>query len=159
MSETLGVIMPEIVKSIEIAAPPSRVWQWFASQQALRRWLSPTLEIDLQPAGAYRMLGADGDTWISGQVLELVPEGRLVLSWLEEDAGWVHPGRLVVELTAASGGTRVTLAHDGFAGIGTPTWQRTAEAYRRGLDRHHVLEDLAAAVATGDVPAAVTTDA
>ncbi|BCJ38239.1 hypothetical protein Athai_57420 [Actinocatenispora thailandica] len=151
--------MPEIVTSIEIAAPPSRVWRWFASQQALRRWLSPELEIDLQLAGRYRMPGADGETWISGQVLELVPEGKLILSWLEEGAGWAHPGRLVIELAAAAGGTRVTLAHDGFAGIGTPTWRRTADAYQRGVAEHHVLDDLAAAVATGEVPAAVTADA
>ncbi|BCJ27657.1 SRPBCC family protein [Actinocatenispora sera] len=151
--------MPEYATTIEIAAPPSRVWQWFASQQALRRWLSPTLEIDLQVAGRYRMLGGDGETWISGQVLELVPEGKLILSWLEEGAGWVHPGRLVIELTATAGGTRVTLTHDGFAGIGTPTWRRTADTYQRGVAEHPVLDHLAAAVATGDVPTAVPADA
>jgi hypothetical protein len=105
------------------------------------------------------MLGGDGETWISGQVLELVPEGKLILSWLEEGAGWAHPGRLVIELAAAAVGTRVTLTHDGCAGIGTPTWRRTADAYRRGVSEHPVLDDLAAAVATGDVPAAVPADA
>lgn len=88
--------MPQVSRSLEIAAPPSVVWGWFSTPDNLRRWLAPTLDIELREGGAYRMLGEDGETWISGTVLELVPEGRLVLSWLEEDAGWVHPGRLVI---------------------------------------------------------------
>jgi uncharacterized protein YndB with AHSA1/START domain len=139
--------MPEVIRSIEIQAPPSRVWKLLATTDGLRRWLQPNLEIDLQVGGSYRMLGGDDQTWISGVVLELVPEGRLVLSWLEEGTGWVHPGRLVIELAPIASGTRVTLAHDGFAGIGKPSWPETLKAYERGADRHQVLERLAAAVA------------
>jgi uncharacterized protein YndB with AHSA1/START domain len=142
--------MPEVARTIEIKATPSRVWQWLASEEALRAWMRPNLEIDLRVGGTYRMLGADDETWISGTVLEIVPEGRLVLSWMEEGTGWVHPGRLVIELAAVPGGTRVTLVHDGFAGIGKPGWEETARAYDRGADRHEVLEALAAAVASGD---------
>lgn len=141
--------MPEVARSLEIQAPPSAVWRWFASQEALRRWLRPDLTIDLTVGGSFRMLGADEQTPITGVVLEIVPEGRLVLSWFEEDAGWVHPARLVIELTPVASGTRVTLAHDGFAGIGTPGWRGTADAYERGADRHRVLEALADAVASG----------
>lgn len=142
--------MPEVTRSIEIQARPSTVWRWFASQEALRRWLGSNLEIDLCVGGTYRMQGADDETWISGTVLEFVPEGKRVLSWLEEDAEWVHPGRLVIEIEAVSSGTRVTLIHDGFAGIGKSGWASTHEAYERGADRHRVLEKLAAVVASGD---------
>ena len=138
--------MPDVMRSIEIEAAPSRVWRLLATQDGLRRWLRPDLEIDLHVGGAYRMLGSDEQTWISGVVLELVPEGRLVLSWLEEGTGWIHPGRLVIELAPVAAGTRVTLAHDGFAGIGKPGWEATRDAYEQGADRHRVLEQLAAAV-------------
>lgn len=138
--------MPQVSRSLEIAAPPSVVWSWFSTPDNLRRWLAPTLDIELREGGAYRMLGEDGQTWISGTVLELVPEGRLVLSWLEEDAGWVHPGRLVIELVAVPAGTRVSLVHDGFAGIGKAGWQGTLQAYERGADKHLVLQRLAAVV-------------
>ncbi|GAA4212739.1 SRPBCC family protein [Actinocatenispora rupis] len=141
--------MPEVVRALEIAAPPSVVWRWFTSQEALRRWLLPDLDIDLTVGGAYRATGPDGETRISGTVLDLVPEGRLVLSWLEEDAGWSHPGRLVIELAPIAPGTRVTLTHDGFAGIGTAGWRGTAEAYERGADQHKVLDQLAAVVTAG----------
>lgn len=139
--------MPEVVRSVDIQSPPSVVWRWFESPEALRRWFRPDLEIDLRIGGSFRTLGADETTWISGTVLELVPEGRLVLSWFEEDAGWVHPSRLVIELEAVPSGTRVTLIHDGFAGIGKPGWQQTVQAYERGADRHRILEQLAAVVA------------
>ena len=62
-----------------------------ASQEALRRWISPNLDIDLKVGGKYRFLGPDDKTWVSGRVMELVPEGWLILSWLEEDQGWTHP--------------------------------------------------------------------
>jgi uncharacterized protein YndB with AHSA1/START domain len=141
--------MPEVIRTIDIPAPPSAVWRLLSTPDGLRSWLSPELDIDLQLGGAYRMPGGDGESTISGVVLELVPEGRLVLSWLEEDAGWVHPGRLVVTLEPIPSGTRVGLIHDGFAGIGTAGWRGTMEAYERGADKHQVLNRLAEAVAAG----------
>ena len=135
--------MPEVTRSIEIQAPPSAVWRWLSSPEALRRWLSPTLEIDLRVGGRYRLLGPGEETCITGTVLELVPEGRLVLSWLEEGADWIYPARLVISLTAAGACTTVTLTHDGFAGIGKPGWPDTVKAYERGADRHRVLDQLA----------------
>jgi uncharacterized protein YndB with AHSA1/START domain len=137
------VIVPEVVRSIEIATPPSSVWTWMATQEGLRRWLSPNLEIDLRVGGAYRLLGPDDETWITGTVLELVPEGGLVLSWLEEGGDWVYPARLVITLTPTTKGTKVTLIHDGFAGIGKASWPNTLRAYERGADRHRVLDRLA----------------
>jgi uncharacterized protein YndB with AHSA1/START domain len=140
--------MPQVARSLVIKAPPSAVWRWFTSQEALRQWLSPNLTIDLVVGGAYRFLGPDQETWISGAVLELVPEGELVLSWMEEGRAWAHPARLVIRLAAAPLGTQVTLIHDGFAGIGKPGWASTVQGYERGADRHKVLEKLSE-LATG----------
>ena len=142
--------MPEVIRSIDIQASPSAVWQWLATEDALRRWLSPDLDIDLRAGGRYRMHGADEKTWISGAVLELVPEGRLVLSWLEEGGDWVYPARLLFTLTPLATGTRVTLIHDGFAGIGKSGWPGTVEAYERGADRHQLLQHLADLVTLED---------
>jgi uncharacterized protein YndB with AHSA1/START domain len=114
-----------------------------STQEALRQWISPNLEIDLRLGGAYRFLGPDNETWISGSVLELTPEGGLVLSWLEEGGGWIHPARLVITLAGSPAGTLVSLSHDGFAGIGKPRWADTLQAYERGADRHRILERLA----------------
>lgn len=135
--------MPHILRTIEMQAPPTVVWRWMATQEALRMWFSPSLEIDLQVGGSYRFLGPDNKTWVSGKVLELEPEESLILSWMEEGGDWVHPKRLVITLEPTQAGTRVTLIHDGFAGIGTPDWRATVEDYRRGAEQHKILEKLA----------------
>ncbi len=139
--------MPEVIRTVEIAAPPSIVWRWFESQDGLREWWgTPDLEIDLTVGGAFSLTCPD-DARASGYVLELDPERRLVLSWLEEDSGWVHPARLLFTLEPADRGTRVTLQHDGFAGIGTASWQDTKNAYEHGADAHALLPRLAALAA------------
>jgi uncharacterized protein YndB with AHSA1/START domain len=143
--------MPQVIRSIDIQAPPSAVWRWLATQEALRQWISPNIEIDLRVGGAYRFLGADEQTWISGRVLELAPEGALVLSWMEEGQDWLHPARLVITLAPTPTGTKVTLVHDGFAGIGKPGWEKTVQGYERGADRHKVLETLAGLVTQGAI--------
>jgi uncharacterized protein YndB with AHSA1/START domain len=133
--------MPQVVRSVEIYAPPGVVWRWLATQEALRRWFSPNLEIDLHVGGAYRFFGPDNKTWISGRVLELKPGESLILSWLEEGRDWLHPMRLVITLAPTQAGTRVTLIHDGFAG--TPDRRAAVEDYERGADEHRILEKLA----------------
>lgn len=139
--------MFQVTRSIEIQAPPSQVWPFVASREGLRAWIDPSLDIDLRAGGSYNLLGADGETRISGTVLDVVPEGALVLSWFEEGGDWVHPARLTIELRPTSAGTTVTITHDGFAGIGKAGWRDTFRAYERGAERHDLLERLARLVA------------
>ena len=138
--------MPQVTRTIEIQAKPSKVWRYLATQEALRRWIAPNLEIDLKVGGHYRLLGPDQTTGISGTVLEMVTEGWLILSWLEEGQGWTHPARLVLALEASGAGTKVTLIHDGFAGVGRTDWPDMVLDYERGSDEHKILEKLAALV-------------
>lgn len=138
--------MPQVTRSIEIRATPSKVWRHIGSKEGLRRWISPNLEIDLKVGGQYRFLGPDEKTWVSGRVMELVPEGWLILSWLEEDQGWAHPARFVIALEAAAAGTKVTIIHDGFAGTGRADWPEMVADYERGSDAHGILDKLATLV-------------
>lgn len=136
--------MPEVLRSVEIKASPKTVWSLLASQEGLRQWLHANLEIDMREGGAHRHVHRD-DTVISGYVLEIVPEQRLVISWFEEGGDWRFPIRLVFTLEAIPDGTRVTQCFDSFAGIGKPTWDRTQQAYSRGTDEHQTLARLKAA--------------
>jgi uncharacterized protein YndB with AHSA1/START domain len=142
--------MPQVIRSIEIDAPPGAVWRWLATQQALRRWISSNIEIDMRVGGSYRFLGPDDRTWISGYVLELEPEKSLILSWLEEGSGWVNPARLVLALESIATGTRVTLIHDGFEGIGLLDWTATVADYEHGADIHRILDRVADLVCAAD---------
>lgn len=135
--------MQQVTRSIQIPVPPADVWRWLATQEGLRRWMAPNIEIDLRVGGAYRLLGPDDATSVSGTILELVPEKSLILSWLEEGSGWLAPARLVITLAPVAGGTRVTLIHDGFEGIGHPEWGEMVQDYERGADRHRILDRLA----------------
>ena len=142
--------MPQVTRSIEIQVPPRVVWHWIASQETLRQWISPNMEIDMRVGGAYRFSGPDGKTWISGKVLQLQPQRCLMLSWLEEGSGWLNPARLVISLSPTAAGTRVTLIHDGFEGIGVPNVADWIEDYERGADAHRILEKLVQLVSAGD---------
>lgn len=138
--------MPQVTRSLEIRATPSKVWRYLASRDGLSRWISPDLEIDLTVGGRFRFLGQDQKTWVSGTVLEIVPEGWLILSWMEEGQGWMHPARLVLALEASRGGTRASMTFDGFAGLGRADWTDVVADYERGSDQHKTLEKLAALV-------------
>lgn len=141
--------MPVVSRTVDIAGTPSAVWHWLTSQEALRQWMSPTIEIDLVVGGAYKLTGPEHGVRITGHVLEIVPEGSLILSWQEE--GWAHPGRLLITLQPIATGCRVSLVHDGFAGIGKSAWRDTMGAYERGADRHRILHRLNEVVAGGAV--------
>jgi uncharacterized protein YndB with AHSA1/START domain len=69
-------------------------------------WGSRDIEIDVRVGGTYRFLDPDDKTWVSGTVLELPAEKSLILSWLEEQSGWLHPARLVITLARTAAGTR-----------------------------------------------------
>jgi uncharacterized protein YndB with AHSA1/START domain len=137
--------MPQVTRSIRIKAPASTIWRWLATQEGLSRWIAANIRIDLRVGGTYRFVGPDERTWVSGTVLELEPEKSLILSWLEEGSGWVHPARLVIRLTPVREGTDVVLIHDGFEGI-CPDWTETVKDYERGADAHRILDRLAALV-------------
>lgn len=140
----------QVIRTMDIAASAKAVWHWLASQDALREWISPNIVIDLRVGGAYRFLGPDDKTWVSGTVLELQAEKSLVLSWLEERSGWQNPARLMISLAATGTGTRVTLIHDGFEQIGRLDWPETLQDYERGADHHRILDRLADLVSKQD---------
>jgi uncharacterized protein YndB with AHSA1/START domain len=132
---------PVVERTVEIRASLEIVWSLVASQEGLRRWFDPTMEIDLTVGGSFRLREEESQGPISGHVLEVVPLQRLVLSWLEE-GGWIHPTRLTFTLEETPEGTRVCQRYDGFAGIGSSTWQRARDAYEAGIDRHGLLKNL-----------------
>lgn len=131
-----------VERSIEIAASVDVVWELMTTQEGLRQWLTPNIEIDVRIGGAFRLLAPEGDQVVSGRVLELVPKQRLTLSWFEEGGDWLHPTRKSFVLTPIPGGTRIDARQDGFEAIGKPGWLKTYENYERGWDRHATLAAL-----------------
>lgn len=112
-----------ILATVEIAASPERIFKALCSEEVAEWWGSPeTYHVtqwtgDLRIGGSWRSIGkgADGhDFEVGGEFLEIDPPHRLVQSW---KAGW-EPGLSTIisyRLQAIEGGTRITIAHTGFA--------------------------------------------
>ena len=95
--------------------PPSKVWRVLTTREHIARWL---MENDFAPAVGHRFQfrakpvgGWDGV--VHAEVLELVPERRLVLAWKSN----VIDTRVAFVLEPFDGGTRLTLTHTGFKGL------------------------------------------
>lgn len=98
--------------------PVSRVWDAIATQRGMSSWLMPT---DFEPRQGHRFTlrwkkvpGWRG--FVECEVLEIVPQKRLVFSWVG-DAGQ-KPTRVTFELQPQGAGTRLVFEHTGFEGIG-----------------------------------------
>lgn len=113
-----------IIATVEIAAPPERVFAAISTDEITKWWGSPatyqTTEwtAELRVGGRWRSRGrsADGSAFgVEGEFLEVAPPYKLVHTW---KAPWDGDRVTTVtyHLEAVDGGTRVTLRHEGFAG-------------------------------------------
>jgi uncharacterized protein YndB with AHSA1/START domain len=108
------------------AAPPSRVYNAWLDPEIVKVWMAPgpfkvaRAEIEPRVGGRYRIWHAsDGEIaggWGS-EILELVPEQRLVFAWgiagPDREAGPVFDSRLTVTFAENdAGGTDLTLVHE-----------------------------------------------
>ncbi|MBO9151545.1 SRPBCC domain-containing protein [Chitinophaga sp. GCM10012297] len=67
---------PVIEKTIEIHAPPSKVWRVF-TDPALSRQMGGEYVSDWRPGSAFGWKGPDGKMLTSGTILEIMPEKLL----------------------------------------------------------------------------------
>lgn len=111
-----------IIATVEIAAPPERVYRALASEEIVQWWGSDDLyrtqkwEGDVRPGGKWRVIGrgADGqDFEVKGEYLQTDAPKLLSHTW-EPDWGGGQPTRVTYRLESIEGGTRVTVRHEGF---------------------------------------------
>ena len=105
-----------------VEASPAEVFEHFVIPEKLTRWHGVEAQIEAHPGGRWRCRFEDGSV-VSGDILELDPPRRLVLTWSFEIGSPTRgliaetpPGGSRVEVTfePAGGGTRVLLRHQGF---------------------------------------------
>lgn len=112
-----------ILASVEIAAPPERVFRAITSDEITKWWGAPgeyrvtEYTADVRPGGKWRSsgVGADGNTFsVDGEFREIDPPRLVVHTWR---APWDGNNETVVtyRLEPIEGGTRVTVRHEGFA--------------------------------------------
>jgi uncharacterized protein YndB with AHSA1/START domain len=140
-----------VLATVDIAAPPERVFKALASEEICQWWIRSgvfdTREWtgDVRVGGRWRASGmARGQPYvIEGEFLEVDPPRRLVHTWLL--AGAPGPATTVSYVVEPiDGGTRLTLRH---SGIGVPAvCENTCIGWETSFER------LAAMLASESVP-------
>ena len=112
---------PEVRSSIEIAAPPAKVWRALLEPELMNKWLFGAAAVD-RSRRAYSYgwkYDYEGKNVLGGptKILELVENEKLVTDWPDWRGDEKKPVTKVTwTLEALDGGkrTRVTVVHDGF---------------------------------------------
>jgi len=100
-----------VLASVQIDAPPERVYEYFVKPQAMLAWMGDYALLETEPGGRFH-LDIKGAS-VRGHYLDLEPPHRLVISWGYAGSNDLPPGATTVEVrfTADRGGTRVDLEH------------------------------------------------
>ena len=107
-------ITAEVVhREIRIDAAPATVFEFLTDPAKMVRWMGTEAVLGPRPGGAYRV-NINGYERVSGEVIEIVPDRRLVFTW-----GWeggalpVAPGESTVEISLEPDGegTLLRLTH------------------------------------------------
>ena len=117
-----------IERTVELAAPPDRVWAALTTAEGLGAWFGHEATIDLRPGGPVRMRWTDG-TAVDMRVQRVEEPTVFGFTWpiygLPED----DPRRTYVEFTLepSGAGTRLTVVESGFS-------QLPEDVYRKAYD-------------------------
>jgi uncharacterized protein YndB with AHSA1/START domain len=109
-----------------IPAPPHEVYRAWLDPDLLRRWLAPgemrvtRIEVEERVGGTFRVWQGSGDHGLGGfecQIVELVPDERIVFDWgfvgPARTDGPMYDSRLTISFGATVGGdTDLTLVHE-----------------------------------------------
>lgn len=142
----------QIQFEIEIAAPPEKVWEKFATLEGMNGWLARNLIFEHKAGGRFQMEGevpGDGPYKFSGEVVRIVPEKELTFTWRSEigdDGAWDEHTLVSFKLRPIQGGTRVTLTHSGFDLLGDERAQKAYEGHIEGWEAAATLDSLKNAV-------------
>jgi uncharacterized protein YndB with AHSA1/START domain len=106
--------------------PPEALWKTLTNGELIGRWLMQPTGFEPVKGNRFTFQTKAGGAWdgvIHCQVLEVIPEERLVYAWKgghEANVGYGAPLDTVVTWTLArvANGTRLRLVHSGFV---TPT--------------------------------------
>jgi RNA polymerase sigma-70 factor (ECF subfamily) len=129
-----------ILATVEVAAPPERVFRALASSDVVSWWVRPgvfdTAEWtgDVRPGGPWRASGnSRGQRYVlEGEFVEVDPPRKLAHTWRRlEGAGPVT--RVTYTLERTEDGTRITLRHTGFAS--RPVCENTCIGWETSFER------------------------
>jgi uncharacterized protein YndB with AHSA1/START domain len=127
--------LSRIDRTIEIEAPPERVWRALTSAAELSAWFQVTIEGEIAPGSQVWMTSVHQQHTgqrFRVQFVEMTPPKRFVWQWhpgaVDPNVDYSHEPRTTVTFTLepCEAGTRLSVAETGFDEI---TLGRRAKAY------------------------------
>jgi uncharacterized protein YndB with AHSA1/START domain len=103
-----------LTRTVRVAARPATVFRFFTDPARFAVWWGAGSHIDARPGGAVHIRYPNG-VIASGEVVEVVPDRRIVFTYGYEDAGKpIPPGgsRVTVTLEETARGTLLRLRHE-----------------------------------------------
>jgi uncharacterized protein YndB with AHSA1/START domain len=98
-----------------IRTTPEKLWSALTSPEFMRQyWLSAHIESDWKKGSAWTLYFNDGGVADRGEILEIDPPRRLVLSWRHEwkpELKAEGEARCVMELEPLEGAVKLTITH------------------------------------------------
>lgn len=119
---------------IYIGAPVGRVWQALTDGDLTKQYVYGTrFEGKLRKGALYAYLGDGGVKVVDGEILDVEPEKRLVMSWQahwDESTKGDRASRVSYELAATGPKTtKLRLVHDDFDSAETATYKGSIEGW------------------------------
>lgn len=107
---------PQFVYVTYIRTTPEKLWQALTQPEFTRRyWCATWQDCEWKPGASWKIRIPDGTVVDSGQVVEIDPPRRLVLSWRHERNPELHAegfSRMTYELEAQEDMVKLTVTHD-----------------------------------------------
>ena len=117
---------------ILIGAPPSKVWNGLVDGEITKQYVYGTrFESKLKKGAPYAYMGDGNFKVVDGQILEIEPEKRLVMTWnarWDDSVSKDRASRVTYELSPAGPSTKLRLVHDDFDGR-TATYTGSIEGW------------------------------
>jgi uncharacterized protein YndB with AHSA1/START domain len=99
-----------------IRTSPEKLWQALLDPEFTRRyWCETVQECDWKPGSVWRIMIPDGRVADSGEIIEIEPPRKLVLTWRKEFESEMHDegySRLTYELEPINDSVKLTLIHE-----------------------------------------------
>jgi uncharacterized protein YndB with AHSA1/START domain len=99
-----------------IRTTPEKLWQALIDPEFTRQyWVATWQESEWKPGASWKIVAPDGRVADSGEVLEIEPQRRLVLSWRNQFIPEAHAegySRLTYELEKLGSSVKLTVVHE-----------------------------------------------
>jgi uncharacterized protein YndB with AHSA1/START domain len=115
--DTQDIVVEEVLPHA-----PETIWKTLTSGELIDRWLMKSTGFEAVKGARFTLQTTPGGQWdgvIHCQVLEVIPNERLVYAWKSGDEGNVGYGArldtvVTLTLSKVGNGTRLRLVHSGF---------------------------------------------